>query len=75
MKGIVADTDTRVRDEAPQAYKDISQVGAFVPAACFSTTGDAARLPLSLRRAVGRSFWVTNESGLGESCLYLLQCE
>ena len=26
MVGIVCDTDARVRDEAPQAYKDLTQV-------------------------------------------------
>ncbi len=26
MKGIVCDMDERVRDEAPQAYKDLGQV-------------------------------------------------
>ena len=28
MAGIVCDTDARVRDEAPQAYKDLTQVMA-----------------------------------------------
>lgn len=28
MKGIVCDMDARVRDEAPQAYKDLNQVMA-----------------------------------------------
>ena len=28
MAGVVCDTDARVRDEAPQAYKDLSQVMA-----------------------------------------------
>lgn len=26
MKGIVCDTDKRLRDEAPQAYKDLNEV-------------------------------------------------
>ena len=26
MRGIVCDTDARVRDEAPQAYKDLAKV-------------------------------------------------
>ena len=28
MRGIVCDTDARVRDEAPQAYKDLAKVMA-----------------------------------------------
>ena len=28
MQGIVCDTDERVRDEAPQAYKDLTKVMA-----------------------------------------------
>ena len=28
MQGIVCDTDARVRDEAPQAYKDLAKVMA-----------------------------------------------
>ena len=28
MQGIVCDTDVRVRDEAPQAYKDLAKVMA-----------------------------------------------
>ena len=28
MQGIVCDTDERVRDEAPQAYKDLTKVTA-----------------------------------------------
>jgi tRNA-splicing ligase RtcB (3'-phosphate/5'-hydroxy nucleic acid ligase) len=28
MKGIVCDTDPKLRDEAPQAYKDLNEVMA-----------------------------------------------
>ena len=61
MQGIVCDTDARVRDEAPQAYKDLAKVMAnqasltevvhrYVqpsPAHRFCISGNAQKVPVT----------------------------
>ena len=62
MKGIICDTNPAVRDEAPQAYKDLGQVG----------TGTTPQKPLSLDKPL--SFWqvLKNQADLVEAWLHSL---